>query len=371
MHQPWRTTGLPEVEVIREDSARGVLCADVDAMFATIEALERGLGPEVPILVGGAPEERGVVSTASYAARRFGCHSAMPMAQAQRLCPQALRFPPRHELYSQYSRAIMDVLRTFGPLEQTSIDEAYVEVGAVGVDAKLGQAAKSAVRQATRLTISIGLSANKLVSKVASGYQKPDGLTVISPGDEAAFLAPLEVGRLGGVGPKTRTRLSELGVSTCADLVALPLDTLISSFGPAAGQALFAHARGQDDSPIVTQHDRKQISQETTFVRDVVDRARLWSTLRELSDEVGHRLSEREVLARTVTLKLRYADFRLITRSTSLILATDDGATIARATGRLMRDHWERGKPVRLIGVGATRLVPGQSWLQLPLPWPD
>jgi DNA polymerase-4 len=350
---------------------RGVLCADVDAMFATIEALERGLGPEVPILVGGAPEERGVVSTASYAARRFGCHSAMPMAQALRLCPQALRFPPRHELYAQYSQAIMDVLRGYGPLEQMSIDEAYVDVGPTGINPKLGQAVKLAVRQATRLTISIGISTNKLVSKVASGYQKPDGLTVVPAGEEGAFLAPLDVGRLGGVGPKTRARLTELGVTTCADLVALPLDALISYFGPTAGQALFAHARGQDDSPVITQHDLKQISQETTFVRDVVDRAHLWATLRELADEVGQRLAERGFLARTVTLKLRYADFRLVTRSTSLILPTDDGPTLARTAGRLMRDHWERGKPVRLIGVGTSRLVPAESWLQLPLPLPE
>src|SRR5438093_6467147 len=146
----------------------GVLCADVDAMFATIEAIERGLGPDVPILVGGAPEERGVVSTASYAARKFGCHSAMPMAQAIRLCPQALRFPARHELYSQYSHQVMDVLRAYGPIEQMSIDEAYVEVGPEGISAELGRAVKADVRQATRLTVSIGLSANKLVSKIAS-----------------------------------------------------------------------------------------------------------------------------------------------------------------------------------------------------------
>src|SRR5579884_81344 len=161
---------------------RGVLCADVDAMFATIEALERGLGPDVPILVGGAPDERGVVSTASYAARRFGCHSAMPMAQALRLCPDALRFPPRHELYAQYSRRIMDTLRTFGPIEQMSIDEAFVDVGAEGIDVEVGKAVKKAIRVATGLTASTGISQNKLVSKVASGYKKPDGLTVILPG---------------------------------------------------------------------------------------------------------------------------------------------------------------------------------------------
>ncbi len=345
----------------------GVLCADVDAMFAAIEALERGLGPEVPILVGGSPDERGVVSTASYAARRFGCHSAMPMAQALRLCPQALRFPPRHELYGEYSARIMEVLRRYGPLEQVSIDEAFVAVGSVGISPEFGREVKETVRRATRLTVSVGLATNKLVSKVASGLEKPDGLIVVAPGQEAAFLAPLDIGRLGGVGPKTRARLAEVGVATCGDLARLPLDVLVARFGPAAGRALYDHARGVDDSPVVTHHDLKQISQETTFARDVVDRARLWATLKDLSDAVGQRLREHGVLARTVTLKLRYADFRLVSRSAGVVVPTDDGAVIARTAAALVRANWERGKPVRLIGVGATRLVARESWLQLPL----
>jgi DNA polymerase-4 len=353
------------------DSSRpqtGILCADVDAMFATIEAIERGLGPDVPILVGGAPEERGVVSTASYAARLFGCHSAMPMAQALRLCPQAIRIPPRHDLYEEYSGRIMEILRTYGPLEQMSIDEAYVDAGPAGIDRELGLVVKAAIRKSTRLTISVGLSSNKLVSKIASGFEKPDGLTVVPAGGESAFLAPLDIGRLHGVGPKTRARLAELGVQTCHDLTRLPLESLIATFGSSAGQSLYEHARGIDDSPLVTQRDLKQISQETTYVHDVLDRAKLWATLREQCDAVASRLQTHRVLARTVSVKLRYADFQLVSRSTSLPVPSDDPSDLAQAAARLMRSHWDRQRAVRLIGVAASRLVPGESWLQLALP---
>jgi DNA polymerase-4 len=355
-------------QVYLSQTQSGVLCADVDAMFATIEAIERGLGLEVPILVGGAPEERGVVSTASYAARRFGCHSAMPMSQALRLCPQAVRVPPRHGLYSEYSGRIMDILKSYGPLEQMSIDEAYVDVGLEGIDRELGRAVKDAVRQATRLTVSVGLSRNKLVSKVASGFDKPDGLTVVAAGDEATFLAPLPVAKISGVGPKTESRLAELGVQTCGDLTRLPLESLVARFGLTGGRSLHDHARGIDDSPIVTHRDLKQVSQETTFVQDVADRVKLWATLRNQSDSVSRRLRSHGVLARTVTLKLRYSDFQLLTRNASLSVPSDDRDELARAAGRLMRSNWQRGRPIRLIGISATRLVPSESWLQLVLP---
>lgn len=338
-------------------------------MFATIEARERGLGPDVPILVGGAPENRGVVSTASYAARRFGCHSAMPMAQALRLCPQAHRFPPRHDLYASYSGRIMDVLKRYGPLEQMSIDEAFVEIDRLGIGRSLGAEVKRAVAEATDLTISVGLASNKLVSKVASGFLKPDGLTVIPPGEEAGFLAPLAVEKLPGVGPRTRERLAELGVQLIGDLARLPLDVLVSRFGPAGGRALFDHSRGRDDSPLVVVHDLKQISQETTFPRDVTDRAQLWKTLREQAEGVAARLTEKGLLARTITLKLRFADFNAITRSVTLPFPTDDARAIASAAGDLVRSNWDRSRPVRLVGVAASRFVSLEDWVQLALPW--
>lgn len=337
-------------------------------MFATIEARERGLGPEVPILVGGAPDQRGVVSTASYAARVFGCHSAMPMSQALRLCPEALRFPPRHDLYARYSRQIMDVLGSFGPIEQMSIDEAFVDVGPTGVNRATGEAVKEAVRVATELTVSVGIAPNKLVSKVASDLRKPDGLTVVPEGEEAAFLAPLDVSRLSGVGPKTAHRLREFGVQTCGDLANLPIETLIAQFGRSAGQSLFDHARGIDEGPVITQHDLKQISQEVTFVKDVTDRAVLWGTIRSLSDAVAARLQGHGVLARTITLKIRYGDFHVVSRSASLSTPSDDSAPIARTAALLVRANWDRRRPIRLIGVGASRLVPTESWLQLSLP---
>jgi DNA polymerase-4 len=339
-------------------------------MFAAIEALERGLGPDVPILVGGAPDERGVVSTASYAARKFGCHSAMPMSQAVRLCPQALRFPPRHGLYGEYSRKIMDVLRRYGPLEQMSIDEAFVDVGPAAITADFGREVKAVLRQETRLAVSVGLSGNKLVSKIASGHQKPDGLTVVPLGNESAFLAPLPIGRLPGVGPKTAARLAELGIQTCADLAQLAQDTLIGRFGPAMGLSLYEHARGIDESPVVTEHDLKQVSQETTFARDVLDRAVLWQTIKELAEGVAQRLQSQGLVAKTISLKLRYSDFQLLTRSRTQLVPVDDARTISRAAAELMRLHWDRKRAVRLIGVGATRLMPAESWVQLPLPEP-
>ena len=353
------------------DAESGILCADVDAMFAAIEALERGLGPDVPILVGGSPDDRGVVSTASYAARRFGCHSAMPMAQALRLCPQAIRIHPRHELYSQYSERIMDTLRVHGPLEQMSVDEAFIDVGSAGISQTLGQVAKNAVRQATGLIVSVGISRNKLVSKIASGFRKPDGLTVVPLGEEAAFLAQLDIGVLWGVGPKTRARLTELGIQTCADLSRLPLDLLVAKFGTASGHSLYDHCRGIDDSPVVTHHDLRQVSQETTFSQDILDRAKLWTTIQEHARGVASRLQENGVVARTVTLKLRYSDFQVISRSSSLLVPSDDASELARAAAALVRAHWDRQRPVRLVGVGASRFLPSQSWLQLPLPLGD
>ena len=191
---------------------------------------------------------------------------------------------------------------------------------------------------------------------------------MVLPGGEADFLAPLPVGRLWGVGPKTEARLAELGVHNCGDLARVAADTLTANFGTAQGQSLYAHARGIDLDPIVTQRDLKQISQETTFSRDVTDRARLWSTLRDLAYGVGERLQAHGFLARTITLKLRYANFQSLTRSSSLPVPTDDPEAIAQVAASLVRTTWDRSRPIRLIGVGATRLVPKESWLQLPLP---
>jgi DNA polymerase-4 len=325
------------------------------------------LGPDVPILVGGSPEERGVVSTASYAARRFGCHSAMPMAQALHLCPQALRFQPRHNLYGQYGDRVMEALRSYGPLEQMSVDEAFVQVGAEDITRSFGQAAKDAVLQASHLTVSIGLSRNKLVSKVASGLQKPNGLTIVPLGEEAAFLGPLDIGRLWGVGPKTQARLTELGILTCADLSKLPLDVLIEKFGQSSGHSLYDHCRGIDDSPVVTHHDLKQVSQETTFVQDVIDRAMLWSTIQEQARGIAGRLRSHGVMARTVTLKLRYSDFQVVSRSATLVVASDNASERARAAAGLVRSNWDRRRPIRLVGIGASRFIPTESWVQLAL----
>jgi DNA polymerase IV len=349
-------------------SRRGVLCADLDAMYAAIEARERGLPPDRPIVVGGDSERRGVVSTCNYAARAFGVRSAMPAAQARRLCPDATFLSPRHSLYSQYSRRVMAVLGRYGPLEQVSIDEAFVEIGRDDLDAGLGQAVKAAVLAETGLVCSVGLATNKLVAKIASSHGKPDGLVVVSAGDEATFLAPLAVGKLWGVGPKTVERLRELGILLVSDLAALPPATLRDRFGAHFGAELWAHARGIDDSPVVTHRERKQLSEETTFARDVADRAVLWHAIRSQARDLARRLAADDIVARTVSLKLRYGDFSTLTRALTRIDGVSSSEEIAAAAGSLVRANWQRGRPVRLIGVGLSRFEPRQSWRQLPLP---
>ena len=347
---------------------RGVLCADLDAMFAAVEMRERRLPADALVVVGGDPKRRGVVSTCSYAARAFGVRSAMPASQAYRLCPRAIFIRPRHDLYAAYSRRVMAALGGFGPLEQVSIDEAFVAIDLNDLDGNVGRAAKAAVREASGLVVSVGLAANKLVAKVASDYGKPDGLVVIPPGDEAAFLAPLPIGKLYGVGPKTAGRLRELGVERVSDLARLPLGSLRERFGDHLGLALWRHARGLDDSTIVTHRDPKQFSQETTFASDVADRARLWHAIREQSRALAERLTSDDLVARTVTLKLRYGDFTTFTRSLSPAGAVGDAGDIAAAAACLVRTNWQRGRPIRLLGVGVTRLEPARSWRQLPLP---
>jgi DNA polymerase-4 len=360
---------VPDAAPGAEQSAtRGVLCADLDAMFAAVEMRERRLPPEALVIVGGDPKRRGVVSTCSYAARAFGVRSAMPASQAYRLCPLATFIHPRHDLYSAYSRRVMVALGRFGPLEQVSIDEAFIEIDPSGLIAETGRAAKSAVREASGLVVSVGLAANKLVAKIASDYGKPDGLVVVQPGEEAAFLAPLPIGKLYGVGPKTAARLRELGVERVEDLARLPLGSLRERFGDHLGHALWRHARGLDTSEIVTHRDPKQFSQETTFEANVADRARLWHAIREQSRSLADRLASDDLVARTVTLKLRYGDFTTFTRSCSPVGTVAEAAEIAAAAALLVRTNWQRSRPIRLLGIGVSRFEPARNWRQMPLP---
>jgi DNA polymerase-4 len=346
---------------------RAIAHLDLDAFFAAVEVLENPDLAGRPVLIGG--RKRGVVATASYAARAFGARSAMPMARALELCPQAIVLPPRHGLYRDYSRRVMAILHQTSPLvEQMSIDEAYLDltdqVSAWDEAVGIARGVQARVREEVGLSASLGVAANKLVAKIASDHEKPGGLTVVRPGEEAAFLAPLPVRALSGVGPVTASKLAELGVGTVGELAQLSTDVLRARFGR-HGAEMAQRARGIDERPVITEHERKSLSQERTFARDLSDPQALRRELWKLSQAVAEHLGKAELVACTVAIKLRYTDFTTLTRQMRLAVPTDDERMIYRAALVLLKRAWERGRPVRLLGVGCRDL--STSARQLPL----
>jgi DNA polymerase IV len=336
---------------------------DLDAFFAAVEELESPELREKPLVVGGDPRGRGVVATANYVARRFGIHSAMSAAEAIRRCPQAVFVRPRHSLYREYSRHVWTTVRGVVPtVEQTGIDEGYLDVGEVAADfleaRVVAEAVQTAVRAATSLTCSLGVAPCKVVAKVGSDARKPGGLTVVVPGQEAAFLAPFDVRRLPGVGPKAEQRLRAAGVDTVGALAALEDGDLARLLPGSVGKVLRDRARGIDPRGLDLEVERVSISVENTFERDLADRERLHDELRAMADEVAGHLRSRGQTARTVTTKLRYADFSIRSRSTSLDVGIDDGARIGELACRLL-DRGLRDRPgaLRLVGVGVSGLV--------------
>lgn len=348
------------------DKPRAIIHLDLDAFYTAVEILENPELDGKPVIVGGRPGERGVVASASYAARVFGVHSAMPMSRALSLCPKAVVVPPRHRLYSDYSRRVMDILRRTSPLfEQMSIDEAYLDITEATVEwedaIEVAKQLQRQVLQETGLSASLGVATNKLIAKIASDRDKPGGLTIVQPGDEARFLAPLPVRVLWGVGPVMARKLSEMGVTSVGDLTQVPEDELRLRFG-SQGAALSRQARGIDRRAVVTDHEVKSISQERTFRRDIADEEALHDQLWRLSQKVAERLRRKELAAGTVAIKLRYADFSTLTRQMALSVPTNEEQTIFRAARTLLERSWQRGRPVRLIGVATRRLSapPGQ-----------
>jgi len=342
---------------------------DLDAFFAAVEVLENRELEGKPVLVGGRPEQRGVVAAASYPAREFGVHSAMPMYRALRLCPQAVVLPPRHHLYREYSRRVMAILHETSPLvEQVSIDEAYLDLTArverweEGVE--IARRLQQRVHTEIGLSASLGVATNKLVAKVASDRHKPGGLTVVPPGEGAAFLAPLPVRVIWGVGPVTAAKLHDIGVTTVGELARLDEDTLREHFGR-HGLAMARLAHGVDTRRVVVEHRRKSVSQERTFARDLRDLDKLEQELQELSQGVARRLRQANLAARTIAIKLRYADFTTLTRQMRLSVPADDEATIYRTALVLLHRAWKRGRPVRLLGVAGRDLCAPVG--QLPL----
>src|SRR5579872_4380239 len=336
---------------------------DLDAFFAAVEELESPELRKKPLIVGGDPHGRGVVATANYVARGFGIHSAMSAAEALRRCPHAVFVRPRHSVYREYSRHVWSTVRGVVPtLEQTGIDEGYLDVGEVASDfleaRVVAEAVQTAVRAATSLTCSLGVAPCKVVAKVASDVRKPAGLTVVVPGQEASFLAPFDVRRLPGVGPKAEERLRAGGIATVGALAALSDDDLRRLLPGSVGTALRDRARGIDPRGLDTEVGRISISVENTFERDLVDRERLHDELRGMANEVAGHLRARGQTARTVTTKLRYADFSIRSRSRSLEVGIDDPGRIGELACRLL-DRGLRDRPgaLRLVGVGVSGLV--------------
>ena len=345
---------------VTRPTARTILHVDLDAFFAAVEQRDRPeLRGKAVIVGGGGPNDRGVVSTASYEARVFGVHSAMPLRQAGRLCPHGIFVPVDGAKYQAVSRQVMAVLRRFTPsVEPVSIDEAFLDVTAsrrmFGDGEAIGRQIKDAVRAEVDLPISVGVASTKLVAKIASDLRKPDGLVVVEPGTEAEFLAPLAITRLWGVGAKSAAALREYGVRTIGDLAALPDDLLVRRFGK-YGAAIGERARGIDADPVGDRDAAKSIGHEHTFDVDTSDRDIIERTLLAMSEGVAGRLRDSGVRASTITVKIRDTTFRTITRQRTLAAPTDLTEPIFRTALELARPE-VRGLRIRLLGVTASGL---------------
>jgi DNA polymerase IV len=336
---------------------------DLDAFFAAVEELEDPSLRSRPLIVGGDPRGRGVVATANYAARRFGIRSAMSAAEALRRCPQAVFVRPRHSLYRQYSNAVWSAVGDVVPrVERTGLDEGYLDLGSVLTSfagaRRLAGAVQVAVRGATSLSCSLGVSTAKVVCKIASDRRKPGGITVVPPGTEARFLAPLPTRLLPGVGPRSEERLTAAGISTIGQLAALDAGALRAVLPGQVGLLLRDRARGIDPRDLDLDAERISISTEETFERDLVDRTALHVELRRMAVEVAGYLQRDGLSARTVTTKLRYDDFSLRSRSTTLQTPIDEPERIGDLACQLLdRGLHDRPGALRLVGVGVSGLT--------------
>jgi DNA polymerase-4 len=353
---------------------RTILHFDLDAFFCAVEELHNPALSGVPFAVGGKPDERGVVSSCSYPARRYGVRSAMPMARARRICPDLIILPPRFREYSRISRIVMEKLHQVSPVvEQVSIDEAFIDISLLPDSVETtAHDLQRKINQDVGLPCSLGVASNKLLAKIANDVGKstgvsgspPNAITIVPPGEEKEFLKPLKVERLWGVGPKTASRLSELGVSTIGELAAISETRLVKLFGK-NGHWLYLHAQGIDESPLVTSHEMKSVSSETTFVHDIKDIEILHKTLRDLAEQVGKRLRDQNLSGTTIRIKIRWSDFTTISRQSKLASSIEQDADIYKTAEHLFDGTWEYGRAVRLLGVGVSGLEKGIRQLNL------
>ncbi len=338
---------------------RRILHIDMDAFFAAVEQKRH---PELkgrPVVIGGGgdPTQRGVVSTASYEARKFGIHSAMPLMTAYKLCPRAVFLPVDYNEYSRISAIVKNVLRQFTPLvEDVGIDEAFLDISDIeGSPEEIAGRIKKMILRETGLTCSIGIGPNKLLAKIASDMQKPDGITIITEGDIEARIWPLSARKLWGVGPKTEVHLRDMGINTIGYIARTPLETLIEAFGSSYGRFLYESSHGIDESPLVTHWEPKSSSRETTFQRDTDNWQVIARNLAELTKEVVADLKRSGYKGRNVTVKVRFSDFKTVTRAKTLPETSESLEEIRRAAFECL-GRIEIKKKVRLVGVRVGRL---------------
>ncbi|MDH3691082.1 MAG: DNA polymerase IV [Gammaproteobacteria bacterium] len=336
-----------------------IIHIDMDAFYASVEERDHPELKEKPVVVGGTPEGRGVVAAANYESRKFGLHSAMPAITARRLCPQAVFLPVRMDYYVQVSQQIRKIFARYTPLvEPLSLDEAFLDVSAskqlFGTATKIGRRIKEEIAGELNLTASVGVAPNKFLAKLASDIEKPNGFVVVNPEDVQPFLEPLAVTRLWGVGKQAARKLAQLDIDTIGALRRQPRELLIELFGN-QGSHLLALARGIDPRTVVPDHRAKSISHETTFATDVTDIDVLRSTLLTQTEQVARRLRRQELRGRTVILKLRFSDFRTLTRSQSLADPTHSTHEVWRCAASLLQRTLTRKQfAIRLLGMGVS-----------------
>ena len=347
--------------------SRSILHVDMDAFYASIEQREQPELRNRPVIVGGSPNGRGVVAAASYEAREFGVHSAMPASRAYRLCPSAVFVKPRISFYSEVGHQVREILSSFTPLvEPLSLDEAFLDVtGSLklyGTVSEIGHTIRERIKNELHLVASVGIAPNKFLAKIASDHDKPNGFTVVLPDKIAEFLDPLPIRRLWGVGKQAESRLKAFGIHTIGDLKQFPTDTLVETLGEKVGPHLARLCRGEDNRPVVPDHEAVSISHETTFAQDITERETLRAVLQQLTDQVARRLRRQSVKASTVQLKIRYEDFQTYTRSVSLPVATDLTRELWDAVSMLFTERLpDRRLQVRLLGMGVANLKRGQA----------
>jgi DNA polymerase IV len=339
-----------------------IIHVDMDAFFASVEIRERPELADKPVIVGGRPDQRGVVAAANYIARRFGVHSAMPTANALRLCPQAVVLSGRHGLYAEISQQIHAIFERYTPqIEPLSLDEAFLDVTAsirlFGSAEEIGWAIKQAIKDELNLVASVGVAPNKYLAKLASDVDKPDGFVVVKEEEIEEFLAPLPVSRIWGVGKVAAKTFEKLGINTIGQLRAYSPQLLRQHFG-SSGEHFLQLAHGIDDRPVVSEHEAKSVSNETTFAVDITDEEVLLEWLHALTEQVTQRLRIQGLKGRTIQLKVRLADFTTLTRSQTLEEVTDVTAKVWQIVRELFYNRLPRPlQPVRLVGVGVSNFT--------------